>query len=85
MTDAPPPVAIAPCGATTAIERDALIMLLHDVAQPLTALTNFLGAARITLDQQTAPEGLALLIEEASAEAARTCTFVAAMREVLSR
>uniref|UniRef100_UPI0035CBA40E hypothetical protein n=1 Tax=uncultured Sphingomonas sp. TaxID=158754 RepID=UPI0035CBA40E len=66
------------------VRCDTLETLVHDLNQPLTALTNFLAAAQIAVEQHAAAIAVADLIEAADAEAARARAIVRRLRDHLA-
>ena len=72
-------------GARTPADRDETVAtLLHDLNQPLTALTNFLAAALIAVEQHPGADVLAGLVGAADAQAARARTIVRRLRDHLA-
>lgn len=59
--------------------------LLHELNQPLTALTNFLMAAQIAVEQAPTPNVIADLIDDASAQAARARAIIRQLRDHLAQ
>jgi two-component system sensor kinase FixL len=58
--------------------------LLHDLNQPLTALTNFLMAAQIAIEQAPTPNVIADLVDDASEQAARARAIIRQLRDHLA-
>lgn len=78
-TDTPP----APANTTPAcVEcRATTSLLVHELNQPMTAMTNFLAAAQIALLADAAPETITGFIEGASAQSLRARHLLQRLRD----
>lgn len=58
--------------------------MTHDLSQPLTALTNFLTALQIALDQDAPRETLVALVATATSEATRARVAMSRLQDVIA-
>lgn len=72
-------------GSANAIESNHIAALLvHELNQPMTAMTNLLAAAQLALMAESAPETVAGFIKDASAQSLRARDLLQRLRSIFS-